>query len=460
MATRTDPRGITRRRPGQLKIRIPEAGPLDQFFFVIAGVAAIGMTIFLLREGFRWSWSNWLFFILFWAMSAYLTLPRLHRILSDIYVPNYFIGRTRTSDGLLGDPINLAFVGEEQQLHQNMRKANWTLADELTLRSAWRIIVSTLGRDSYPEAPVSPLLLFGRQQDFAYQQEVDGSPGKRHHIRFWKCPDNWLLPGGQRVDWLAAATYDRAVGLSLFTLQVTHKIDADIDVERDHVTQTLAKAIPGTTIDVLQDFTTGYHSRNGGGDSIHTDGDLPVVDFPETDDTPIEGQHRQERTLSRLSLANALEETRESQRRPLSILGSAALVLASTAVLVALALRDWARTGQFRLLIDADLPWTTVGSIAASAVLLVEVVLIVLTLRGGQPARLVLMALLVVTIAVGAFDHFGWLPWRLGTNLFAICLQIAGLMMLSSHTSREYAVAARFLRKQARDLATAAAGLT
>ena len=31
-------------------------------------------------------------------------------------------------------------------------------------------------------------------------------------------------------------------------------------------------------VDVLKDFATGYHSRNGGGDTIVTDGDLPVVD--------------------------------------------------------------------------------------------------------------------------------------------------------------------------------------
>lgn len=457
MAIRTDPRGITRRRPARLKIRIPEAGPLDQFFFIIAGIAAIGMTIYLLREGFRWSWSNWLFFILFWAMAAYLTLPRLHRILSDIYVPNYFIGRTRTSDGLLGDPINLAFRGEEQQLHQAMRKAGWTLADELTAKSAWHIVRATLGRDSYPEAPVSPLLLFGRQQDFAYQQEVDGSPGKRHHIRFWKCPDNWLLPGGHRVDWLAAATYDRAVGLSLFTLQITHKIDADIDVERDHVTRTLTGSVPGAVITVLEDFTTGYHSRNGGGDSIHTDGNLPVVELPDTDDTPLEGEHHQERTLRRLSLANALAETRESQRRPLSILGSAALILGSAAVMIGFGLRDFVRTGQFRLLIDAQLPWTQIGSVVAGGVLVIEVVLIVLTLRGSQPARLILMGILVLTIGFGALDHLGWLPWSLGTSVLAVCLQIAGLMMLSSHSSREYAVAARLLRRQARGLAPAPA---
>ena len=44
-----------------------------------------------------------------------------------------------------------------------------------------------------------------------------------------------MLKGGRKVDWLAAATYDRSVGLSTLTFQVTHKIDADIDVERDYV---------------------------------------------------------------------------------------------------------------------------------------------------------------------------------------------------------------------------------
>jgi hypothetical protein len=86
---------------------------------------------------------------------------------------------------------------------------------------------------------------------------------------------------------LAAGTYDRRVGLSLFTLQVTHKIDADIDVERDFVVASLCQAEPATTVEPLVDFTTGYHSRNGGGDTVHTDGTLPVVDLSAV--TPIPG---------------------------------------------------------------------------------------------------------------------------------------------------------------------------
>ncbi len=252
---------------------------LDYFFFVFAGLAALWLAVLTLSDVFiagRWMVPT---FIAFWALLAYLVLPRLHRILTAVYVPNYFIGRTRTSDGLLGDPVNLAFMGTRKQIEVIMGTAGWTKADPVTAQSSWRIITSTLRRKSYPEAPVSPLFLFGRQQELAYQQEVDGNPKQRHHIRFWPCPEGWLLPGGRKVEWLAAATYDTAVGLSFFTLQVTHRIDANIDIERDHVIATLRDANPSIAVDVLENFSSGYHSRNGGGDSIHTDGDMPVVEL-------------------------------------------------------------------------------------------------------------------------------------------------------------------------------------
>ena len=252
---------------------------LDWFFFVFAGLAAVWLAYLSFTETFNLGWWGILFAIVFWVLLAYLVLPRLHRILTTIYVPEYFIGRARTSDGLLGDPVNLAFMGTAEQIHHAMRQAGWTEADPVTLGSSWRIVTSTLSRRSYDEAPVSPLFLFGRQQDFAFQQEVDGNPAQRHHVRFWSCPDDWLLPGGRRVDWLAAGTFDTAVGLSLFTLQITHRIDADTDIERDHIIQTVRAADAYATIDVISDFSTGYHARNGGGDSIRTDGDLPIVDL-------------------------------------------------------------------------------------------------------------------------------------------------------------------------------------
>ena len=258
--------------------RVPLYEVVAALFVVLSLGFAVWLAILLIARPPRTASLTVLNLVLFWLVLTYITLPRLHQIFTFLYVPDYFIGRTRTGDGLLGDPINLALDGAEDDIHAAMLRAGWTRADPITLRSSLGIISSALLRRPYPAAPVSDLLLFGRPQDFAYQLEVDGNASKRHHVRFWRVPDGWLLPGGHRVDWLAGATYDRAVGLSLFTLQVTHKIDADIDIERDFLIDSVRYADPDVGVRVIKDFSTAYHARNGGGDALRTDGDLPILD--------------------------------------------------------------------------------------------------------------------------------------------------------------------------------------
>lgn len=216
-------------------------------------------------------------YIVFWAFTAYLFLPWLNRLLTKFYVPDYFIGRTKTNDGLLGDPINLAFYGTEKELVAAFKASGWHIADPLSIRSSWKITLSSILGKSYPTAPVSSLFLFSRKQDLAFEMEIDGNPRKRHHIRIWQTPKDWHLPGGKTSDWLGAATYDKHVGLSLFTGQITHKIDANVDHERDFVIDCLKKGTFVKAIEVVPHFTSSYHARNGGGDRIHTDGALPFI---------------------------------------------------------------------------------------------------------------------------------------------------------------------------------------
>jgi hypothetical protein len=252
---------------------------VDASFFWFGIIAAVFLAWILASEAFARGWAQSWFILVIYLVIAYLILPRLHTVLSRIYLPDYFIGRTRTREGILGDPVNLGLQGTEQQIHATMVAAGWTLADDLGLRANLRIVTSTITRRSYPQAPVSNLYLFGHPQAFCYQQEVDGSPGKRHHVRFWPTPDAWMLPGGYQTDWLAAGTFDRSVGLSVFTLQITHRIADDIDVERDHIVSSVTDAGVGARVEVIDNFSTGYHSRNGGGDAIVTDGDLPIIDL-------------------------------------------------------------------------------------------------------------------------------------------------------------------------------------
>ncbi len=241
---------------------------------------AVGWAVyyFLLARLARGPEQAWVFLPV-WLILAYALLPRVHKILSSLYIPDYFIGRARTGDGVLGDPVNLAVIGPEAELRAAMFKAGWVEADALTPATAWRTLISTLGGRSYPRAPVSNLYVFGNRQNLAFQREIDGNPRKRHHVRFWKCPDGWMLPGGLAVDWVGAGTYDRSVGLSLFTFQITHKIADRTDDERDFIVATLRAANAVESIHTIKNFFSGYHHRNGGGDSIRTDGHLPIIDL-------------------------------------------------------------------------------------------------------------------------------------------------------------------------------------
>lgn len=193
------------------------------------------------------------------------------------YLPDYFIGRSRTGDGLLGDPINLAFIGNEQELVALFTKAGWTQAEPLSLVSSMKMVLASVFACSYPSAPVSSLYLFNQKQNLAFERQINNNPRRRHHIRFWKTPNEWYLPGGRQADWLGAATYDKKVGFSMFTGQVTHKINSDIDCERDFVLDSLKSGAVAITIEIAEHFTTSYHGRNGGGDEIYTDGALPFI---------------------------------------------------------------------------------------------------------------------------------------------------------------------------------------
>lgn len=405
---------------------------LDHAFFILGGAAAVWLAFLLVGESFHLGWGQVWFYFFFWAFLAYLLLPRLHRILTTIYVPGYFIGRARTSDGLLGDPVNVALLGDEQQLHAIMRAAGWTQADQVTLKSSRRIISSTIFRRSYSEAPVSPLYLFDRQQDFAYQQEVDNNPGKRHHVRFWRCPEGWLLPGGHKVDWLAAGTYDRSVGFSLFTLQITHKIEQNTDVERDHIITSVTAADPRVTVQVIEDFSTGYHSRNGGGDSISTDGDLPIVDARRVQ-VPAHQPSR---------------PTDSRDRRPAPTMVGAALVVARSIAAFVLALTLVTSSDVFSdITTDGDpldpQTTTTVVTFVAVVVLIFglgEVFLAWRIFLGSNGARVIAMGLSSVSVVVQAVDYFtGSTNITLEAGLFGVATDILVLLALSSQRARVYA---------------------
>ncbi|MEB0002357.1 LssY C-terminal domain-containing protein [Cryobacterium sp. RTC2.1] len=449
--------------------RLSVSAGIDAFFFVFAGFAAVWLAVLLVNESFQLGWGALWFAVLFWVLLAYLVLPRLHRILTQLYVPHYFIGRTRTSDGLLGDPVNLAITGTAEQLQQALAAAGWTRADDITPGTTWRMVSATLARRSYDEAPVSPLFLFDRMQDFAYQQEVAENPAKRHHVRFWRCPDGWLLPGGTRVDWLAAGTFDRAVGFSLFTLQITHKIDENTDIERDHIVDSLLHAGSGARVHLIRDFASGYHARNGGGDTIQTDGDLPVVDVsgiavsgaaaaragsaaPEPAPTAAVASASTVASTAAPTGNAVPSEPGAHRRRPASISVGAlmlgARVLSGLGVIVLAAL-DWpefvsavALDGTPAGTVDPATAGVALGILLAGygVVLALNIGFAAFVYFGRNWARIVAMSFATVSIVTSFVDYaVNGAAITLRTSLVSVTFDILILLALSARDAREFA---------------------
>lgn len=212
--------------------------------------------------------------LLAYFVVAYVILPvgwirytHRHPALDD--VP----GITQTADGIPGDPLNVALIGTETELKTIMAAAKWYPANPLGLRSDLGIAVDTVLKRPDDRAPVSKLYLWGRKEDFAFEQPVDNNPRQRHHVRFWRAPK--AAPDGSPV-WVGSAVYDRRVGFSRTTGQITHVTAPDIDAERDYLFTCLKKTSDLSETYFVDDFHKVRKGRNGGGDPWETDGRLEV----------------------------------------------------------------------------------------------------------------------------------------------------------------------------------------
>jgi hypothetical protein len=211
--------------------------------------------------------------ILAYGLTAYVVLPRAW---THYEHQKGLAGRTmvtRTSQDIPGDPINIGLVGTREDVLCALHAAGWYPADPITFRSSVEIVGSVILRRPYDDAPVSNLYYDGRRQDHAFEKPVGDSADRRHHVRFWQ-----VLERGEenRPVWLGSATFDRDVGLSRYTGQVTHHIAPDIDAERDGLTSDLKNFKVVEAIYEVSGVGPTFTGRNGEGDRYFTDGEVKI----------------------------------------------------------------------------------------------------------------------------------------------------------------------------------------
>jgi hypothetical protein len=124
-----------------------------------------------------------------------------------------------------GDPLNLVVIGTREDISAAFVRRGWLPAEQTYSKAIWKTIKSFLFGSRYRYSPVSPLYLYGRQQDMAGQKPRH-TVHERNHLRLWLSPMRYA---GKPV-WVGQISRDIGVR---FTLKVwppvTHKIDPDID---------------------------------------------------------------------------------------------------------------------------------------------------------------------------------------------------------------------------------------
>jgi len=190
-------------------------------------------------------------------------------------LPGFTTNRKGTARG---DPLNLALIGNRDDLFPAFLRRGWHPTEMIYLGSSWKTVKSFILGSRYRYSPVSPLYALGRFQDLAGQKARE-SIHQRNHIRMWLTA---LRFQGKPV-WLGQISRDIGVRWTLKTWNLTtHKIDPDVDEARLGLIQDLLYSQALVRFGFARGFEPAPESRpyrNLTGDPFFSDGLRAVLVF-------------------------------------------------------------------------------------------------------------------------------------------------------------------------------------
>lgn len=168
-----------------------------------------------------------------------------------------------------GDPINLVLVGDSSAVAEAFAKAGWVMAATHTKGHVGREVAASVLGKSYAAGPVSPLYVYGRSEDVAYEREGH-SARRRHHLRLWTADSTATV-------WIGTATKDVGLKVNPLSGRATHRIAPDVDWERDEVVRELEQGGCARLLGFERPPGAVTKGVNLGGDDFETDGNAAVV---------------------------------------------------------------------------------------------------------------------------------------------------------------------------------------
>ena len=202
-------------------------------------------------------------------------------------IDNHLFGkiprRVGDKQGNPGDMVNFLLLGSEDAMQGVFTNAGWVKVDADVKGTVLHGILESLSKESYLTMPMSELYLFGRPQDYGWAHAEPISVVRtRNHLRVWKAP---FQVNGETL-WIGAATHDIGFERDQRNNGITHKIDPDIDLERDYVEKTLSST--GLVTDVTH-FTPDNpmkEAKTATGGTFHSNGQVLILKLDESSAIP------------------------------------------------------------------------------------------------------------------------------------------------------------------------------
>lgn len=186
--------------------------------------------------------------------------------------------RTSTGGNKPADLINVLIIGSRAEVAAAFVAAGWTEARPPSFRAGFHNAVAVMEAHGVADAPMSRLKLGDALADMSWQKSFN-DVGKRHHIRLWKQGTE----DGQEI-WIGAATRDMDFAFFRPGMMFTHKVEEQLDHERDKVAYDLAFTSCADSLGWLARPQVPRLIRNSTGDRLETDDRMAVVELNSCED--------------------------------------------------------------------------------------------------------------------------------------------------------------------------------
>jgi hypothetical protein len=176
-------------------------------------------------------------------------------------------------EGRQGDMINMMFLAKEDDLKLAFAHAGWIKPDKSIPHIVWRLMWQ---RTHYMKLPMYNLYVFGRVQDYSFvMPDPNSIVSQRHHLRIWKT--------GGDVDgvplWAGAATHDVSIKFVKHTFHIFHRIDPNVDAERDFIAANLSHTRQFTREEYMDCAKPVFSAENATGQRYYSDSRMLVLEL-------------------------------------------------------------------------------------------------------------------------------------------------------------------------------------